>query len=214
MGDALRRVGLLGGTFDPIHLGHLRLAEDAVEQLGLDEVLFVPAPNPWRKAGRSISPVQHRLRMVQLAVAGNVRFTCSEVELRQAGPTYTADTLAALQAELGQDTALHFIMGADALLDLPHWHEPGRIIALARLAVAARQGAALPPFTQLERLVPGISAAIERIDMTPLPISSTQLRGLAASGRSLRYLVPDAVAGYIKEHALYRRDSQPASADV
>src|SRR5579871_6873413 len=198
------QIGLLGGTFDPIHIGHLRLAEEAREQLGLDRVLFLPAPHPWRKAGRPITPVAHRLAMVRLAVAGNAAFAVSTIELEQRGPTYTALTLAALRAELGDGVTLHFILGADALRDLPNWWEPGRIVALARLAVAARGRAPLRGLAELDRRVPGLIAACERVAMPALAISSTDLRRRAAEGRSLRYLVPEAVVAYIAEHQLYR----------
>jgi nicotinate-nucleotide adenylyltransferase len=203
MADEHHHIGVLGCTFDPIHLAHLRLAEDAAEQLGLERVLFVPAPNPWRKADRTITPVRHRLAMVQLAIADNPRFVCSTVELQQRGPTYTADTLEALQRELPGAT-LHFILGADALADLPHWRDPARIAALARLAVAYRAGAPPPEATELERIVPRIGAALETVEMVPLAISSTELRARAAAGRSLRYLVPGVVDAYINEHRLYR----------
>jgi len=211
---SVRHVGLLGGTFDPVHLAHLRLAEEAREQLSLDHVLFVPAPNPWRKASRAITSVAHRLAMVRLAVAGNDRFAVSTVELDQEGPTYTANTLASLHEQLGPGVILHFILGADALADLPSWHEPDRIVALARLAVALRTSSPSPNLPALEARVPGIGAAVERIAMTRLAISSTELRRKAAAGRSLRYLVPDPVAAYIEQHALYERwataDQPPA----
>ncbi|HEY7294431.1 MAG TPA: nicotinate-nucleotide adenylyltransferase [Dehalococcoidia bacterium] len=197
------QVGVLGGTFDPIHLAHLRLAEEAREQLRLDRVLFVPAPRPWRKAGRKITPVEHRLAMVRLAVAGNPAFAVSTVELEQQGPTYTVLTLEALRAELGAGATLHFILGADALRDLPNWWQPERIVTLARLAVAARGRMPLHGVEALDRRLPGLLAAFERVEMPALAISSTDLRRRAAAGRSLRYLVPDAVAAYIAAHRLY-----------
>lgn len=196
-------IGLLGGTFDPVHLGHLRLAEEAREQLGLDRVLFLPAPRPWRKARRTITPVAQRLAMVRLAVAGNPHFAVSTLELERAGPTYTADTLEALHAELGAGVTLHFILGADALRDLPNWSRPERIVALTRLAVAERRRGALRDLATLEARVPGLTIALERVAMPLLAISSTDLRRRAAAGRSLRYLAPDAVAAYIAEHRLY-----------
>jgi nicotinate-nucleotide adenylyltransferase len=201
-----QRIGLLGGTFDPIHFAHLRLAEDAREQLNLDRVLFLPAPNPWRKAGKTVVPVEHRLAMVMLAIADNPCFACSTLELDQDGPTFTANTLGALRAELGDDVVLHFIMGADALADLPHWHDPGRIVSLARLAVARRPRSRLPPLEALEQRVPGIRAVIDTVQMAPIDLSSTELRARAAAGRSLRYLMPDAVADYIQQHALYAKE--------
>ncbi len=210
------QIGVLGGTFDPIHFGHLRLAEAAREQLGLDRVLFVPAPRPWRKSGRVITPIEHRLAMVRLAIAGNAAFAVSTVELQQTGPTYTAQTLAALHAEPGAGAILHFILGADALRDLPNWWQPERILALARLAVAGRGRAAPRDVAALERRLPGLAAACEQIEMPALAISSTDLRRRAAAGRSLRYLVPDAVAAYIADHGLYQpstRQPRPRHAE-
>lgn len=199
------QIGLLGGTFDPIHVAHLRLAEEAREQLGLRRVLFIPAPQPWRKAGHSITPIEHRLVMVRLAVADNPAFAVSTAELDQQGPTYTAETLAALHAELGEVT-LHFILGTDALRDLPNWHQPARIVALARLAVALRPGRQLPALAGLDRRIPGLANAVERLETTPLGISSTALRRRLAQRRSVRYLIPDPVLAYIEEHDLYRAD--------
>jgi nicotinate-nucleotide adenylyltransferase len=201
------RIGLLGGTFDPVHVGHLRVAEEVRERLELEQVLFLPAPRPWRKSTRRITPVEHRLAMVRLAVAGNPAFAVSTVELEQQGPTYTAETLAALHAELGPGATLYFILGADALRDLPYWYRPEQIVALARLAVVVRPGRRMPDLREFERRVPGLTAAIERVDTTRLDISSTALRRLLAEGRSGRYLVPDAVLGYMDEHKLYRRKS-------
>lgn len=132
------KVGVMGGTFDPLHLGHLILAEQARDALGLDRVLFVPAGEPWRKAGRRIAPVADRVAMVRNALAGDPCFELSTVEAERVGPSYTVETLARLTEQLGPAAALHFILGRDALFDLPHWREPARIVALARLAVAAR----------------------------------------------------------------------------
>jgi nicotinate-nucleotide adenylyltransferase len=205
--DGGPRIGLLGGTFDPVHFGHLRVAEEARERLALEQILFLPAPQPWRKAGRRITPVEHRLAMVRLAVAANPAFAVSTVELEQQGPTYTAETLAALHAELGPGATLYFILGTDALRDLPHWYRPERIVALARLAVVVRPGRRMPDLSEFETRVPGLSAAIERVETTRLEVSSTALRRLLAEGRSARYLVPDPVLAYIEEHVLYRRPS-------
>lgn len=195
-------IGLLGGTFDPVHLAHLRLGEEAAEQLGLERVLFVLAPRPWRKAGRAITPTEHRLAMLRLALAGNPRFAVSTVELGREGPTYTADTLEALHREL-DPVRLHFILGADALNDLPNWQRPDEIVRLACLAVAARSGGTLPDPAALDARVPGLGR-VERLQMPRLAISSTEIRRKAAAGRSIRYLVPDAVADYIAARGLYR----------
>ncbi len=216
-----RQIGVLGGTFDPIHLAHLRLAEEAREQLGLERVLFLPAPQPWRKAGRAITPIDHRLAMVQLAVADNPFFAVSTIELELPGPTYTATTLTVLlrlmtrgalvpdlpAAQRTHGPGLHFILGADALLDLPNWHEPQRIISLARLAVTTRASTGMPDLAALEALVPSVSAAVEHVTMPVLEISSSDIRERARQGLSLRYLVPPAVIDYINGYGLYSESS-------
>src|SRR5262249_36255480 len=130
-------VGILGGTFDPVHFGHLVLAEAARDALSLAVVLFIPAGDPWRKADHAVTPGEHRLAMVPLAIEGNSPFWSSDIELRREGPTYTADTLEALAAER-LDDEFYFIVGSDALADLPNWHDPGRIVRHATLAVAPR----------------------------------------------------------------------------
>lgn len=198
------KIGVLGGTFDPIHLGHLILAEQARTRLGLERVLFVPAGEPWRKAGRQIAPVADRVAMVRAAVAGDPYFEVSLVESERRGPSYTAETLEALLALLGEAADLSFILGQDALMDLPHWRAPGRIIALARLAVAARASWTPPDLDALERAVPGISDRIDMVEMPLVEISSTDIRQRLATGISTRFLLPPAVEAYIREHGLYR----------
>lgn len=196
------RLGVLGGTFDPVHLGHLVLAEQAREQCALDRVLWVPSGDPWRKADRTIAPARHRVEMVQLAIAGHRAFELSTLEVERAGPSYSVETLAALEAR--QPAAeLFFVLGLDALEDLPNWREPQRVIELATLAVAPREGGRLAS-EALDWLVPGLAGRVVWIEMPRLDISGTELRQRAALGRSLRYLVPDAVEAYIREHALYR----------
>ena len=193
------KVGILGGTFDPVHTGHLVIAEQAREQLQLSEVLFMPAGEPWRKNGRAITAPEHRLAMLRLAAEDNDAFGISDIELRRAGPTYTADTLEALAGER-LDDEFHFIVGADALADLPNWHEPGRIVEHAMLAVAPRSAQDVN-VTALN--IPGITGRIELFDCPRLAISSTEIRERVARGASIRYLVPEAVRRYIAEHRLY-----------
>jgi len=195
------KVGILGGTFDPVHLGHLVLGEQARAELSLDQVLFIPAGNPWRKGDRAVTPAEHRLAMLRVAVEDNDGFGISDIELRREGPTYTADTLAALAGER-LDDAFWFIVGEDALADLPRWHEPERIVAHALLAVAPRTDGAAAPATAL--LPAAIRERTVRFPMPRLDISSTDIRTRVAAGRSIRYLVPDAVARYISEQGLYR----------
>jgi nicotinate-nucleotide adenylyltransferase len=185
------RLGVLGGTFDPIHLGHLVLGEAAREQLGLDAVLYVPANVQWRKAGREVAPAEHRLAMVRLAVADNPAFEASTVELERQGPSYTADTLEAL-AET-PDAELYLVLGRDAYEDLPNWVRPDRIRELATLVVAARDGE-----------VTDLAPRCVRVEMPEIGISATDIRARVAAGRSIRYLVPAAVEGYIRQNGLYR----------
>jgi nicotinate-nucleotide adenylyltransferase len=194
------KIGILGGTFDPVHAGHLVLAEQARDQLALDQVLFIPAGEPWRKSGREIAAAEHRLAMLKLAIEGNEHFAISDIELRRDGPTYTAETRQSLAAER-LDDQFWFIMGADALADLPHWHEPERIVQHAMLAVAPREAQEV---NVMALSVPGIAGRIVMFDCPALAISSTDVRARIAAGRSVRYLVPEAVTAYIAAHGLYR----------
>lgn len=199
------RLGVLGGTFDPPHIGHLILAEEARLSLGLDQVLFMPAGDPWRKAGRELSPREHRLAMTRLATAQNASFSVSTLEMEREGPSYTAETLASLQAGLDEEADLFFILGQDSLADLPHWREPGRIISLARLAVASRGGWDAAKIEALEERVLGISQRLVWLDMPRIDISSTAVRERVRKGLSIRYWVPLAVEEYIRAHGLYRK---------
>lgn len=200
------RLGVLGGTFDPIHIGHLVLAEQAREQLELKEVLFVPAGDPWRKAGKRITPAVDRRTMVELAIAGNPAFRCSSVEIDRPGPSYTADTLEALRSDR-PDAELYFIVGEDALFDLPNWKDPVRIVSLAFIAAAERgPDSRLDKLggEDLEAMVPGLSGRLVRLEMPVIGVSATDLRGRVQRGASVRYLVPEAVQRYIEERGLYR----------
>lgn len=202
-------IGVFGGTFDPIHVAHLAVAEEAAETLGLERVLFIPAGEPPHKPGRDITPAEHRLAMVELAIAGNERFAVDRRELERAGPSYTVDTLEALAAGVGTGTApdLTLILSADAFLGLMTWREPRRILELARIVVAPRDGSpdAGPDF--LAKALPDrpdLAGRATFLDGPRLRLSASELRARAAAGRSLRYLVPDAVAAYIGDHALYQ----------
>jgi nicotinate-nucleotide adenylyltransferase len=195
------KIGILGGTFDPVHVGHLVIAEQARDQLALDQVLFIPAGEPWRKADRAITSAEHRLAMLRLAINGNEAFAISDIELRRPGPSYTADTLAALAGER-LDDSFWFIVGADALQDMKHWRDPERITAHARIAAAPRAGAATVS-------IDGTPIPAERIDEFECPamhISSTDIRARVRGGRSVRYLLPEGVRRYITENRLYRPD--------
>jgi nicotinate-nucleotide adenylyltransferase len=199
------RLGVLGGTFDPPHIGHLILADEARLALALERVLFVPAGAPWRKAGRELSPREHRLAMVRLAVDDNPHFAVSTLEIDRQGPSYTADTMAELREQFGRQTEIFFIMGADSLADFPHWHEPQRILELARLAVAERPE---PEDVGLEGgLAEDLARAMrERVVWLPMPliaISASSVRERVRQGLPIRYWVPPAVEEYIRRHGLY-----------
>ena len=153
------KLGVLGGTFDPIHLGHLAAAEAARSALALDRVLFVPAGDPWLKAGATISPGEHRLAMVRAAIAGVPAYEASTVEVDRPGPTYTEVTLAQLQETYGPDTELHFIVGADTVHDLARWHEPAEVLARCTLVVMGRPAQGELDLSTLDRIAPGLRPA-------------------------------------------------------
>jgi len=202
------RVGVLGGTFDPPHLGHLILAQEALQALGLSQVLFVPAGEPWRKAGRELSPRDHRLAMVRLAVEGNPGLAVSTAEVDRPGPSYTAETLAELREQFDSETELFFIMGADSLADFPHWHQPLRILQLARLAVAERAPLGDEGFDEgiPEELEETLRQGVVWLPMPLIAISASAVRERVRQGLSIRYWVPEAVEEYIRSHRLYASD--------
>jgi nicotinate-nucleotide adenylyltransferase len=197
------RLGILGGTFDPIHHGHLVAASEVHHQLDLDRVLFVPAGNPPHKPHRPITPVNHRLRMIQLAIAGRLHFSISRVDVDRPGPCYTVDTLRLLRAAWGSEPALLFIVGVDSLTEIVTWYQPQSLLELCELAVVERPGVLVDP-ASLERELPGISSKIHWIRMPGLEISSSELRARVREGRPISYLVPAPVERYILEQGLYR----------
>lgn len=197
-----RRVGVFGGTFDPIHLGHLILAEEARSQLQLDCVYFVPAADPPHKQERVITPVEHRIRMVELATATADFFWVSRVDADRPGPHYTTDMMPLLQAELGPETQLFFLMGSDSLRDLPTWRNPGWLLEHCCLVTFTRPGSE-PDWAALERTFPGLRRHITLLEMPLLEISSTDLRARAQAGQTIRYQVPCAVEAYIRKYRLY-----------
>jgi nicotinate-nucleotide adenylyltransferase len=203
-------LGILGGTFDPIHIAHLALAEEAAEALGLERVVFVPAGVPPHKPGLDITAAEQRFAMVALAIAGNERFSVDRIEVDREGRSFTVDTLRALRERResgGPNGELTVILSAEAFLGLMTWREPERVLELARMAVAPRDGypTADPGFlaTHMPRR-PDLWGRAVFLDGPRLRLSASELRARAAAGRSLRYLVPDAVAGYIGDHGLYQ----------
>lgn len=197
-------VGVFGGTFDPIHLGHLAVAEEVGAKLRLDEVIFVPAGQPWLKADRPVSPAVHRMEMVALAIADNPSFKISSIEVDRPGPTYTVDTMDVLRRELGAGAKISFILGGDALYELPQWKEPARLVQMCRLVAFNRPGAVPPSLSWLESAIPGVSQHIIFVEVSQVDVSATQIRQRAAQGTSLHGLVPKAVERYILEQGLYR----------
>ncbi|NLV73226.1 MAG: nicotinate (nicotinamide) nucleotide adenylyltransferase [Chloroflexi bacterium] len=202
MSEPVRRVGLFGGSFDPIHLGHLCIAEDARDVLGLDRVILMPTWISPFKRHLVIASAADRLAMTRLATADNAHFEVSTMELEREGISYTVDTLRALHEHLGAGVALTVIMGADTLVTLPAWHKARALIGLARIAWYPRSGTT-PDLAALERDLPGLNARLDQLPALLIDISSTAVRTRLAEGRSIRYLVPDAVCHYIAEHGLY-----------
>jgi len=214
-----RRLGILGGTFDPVHLGHLRAAQEALDRLGLDEILFVPAAVPPHKSTREILTFESRWRMLQLAVAGNLRFSLSDLEHRAPGKSYTVHSLKEFHKE-NPEAELFFMVGCDAFFEMDTWYEYRKIFRLANIVVLCR-----PECTEDDvlnfvcqkvsgayRIIPENGqilhpelCSVYRLRNTRMDISSTIIRELASEGLSLRYLVPDNVWSYIVENGLYRK---------
>ena len=200
------RIGLFGGSFDPVHQGHLLLAETCREACQLDQVLFMPAANPPHKQQQTLAAAKHRLEMLQLAIAGNPAFVVSEMELQRGGTSYTVDTLSALH-EASPDHQYFLLMGADSLDDFPQWREPARICELAIPIVVRRRGAAPVDVQRLADLLPPPllkKISNHQIDSPTIEISSTEIRDRIAHDKSTRYRLPRAVEAYIEAHRLYR----------
>ena len=198
----VRRLGVLGGTFDPIHIGHLIMAEEARVRMGLDRVLFVPARVPPHKSRCTFAPGNDRYRMVQAAIEDNVCFDVSDVDLNRHGPSFTVDTLQAIRSEYGPQAQLYFVMGTDSLCGLKTWHRPREILRLARIVAISRPGFEVD-WQALETQVPGVSQVTELLETMHLGISSTDIRARVQRGLPIRYQVPAPVEAYIREHHLY-----------
>jgi nicotinate-nucleotide adenylyltransferase len=194
-------IGVLGGTFDPIHIGHLIVAEEARVRLGFNEVLFVPAGQPWLKLDHNITPAVHRVEMVRRAIAANPHFKLCTLEAEHSGPSYTVDTMTMLQKQLGSEAALFFLLGRDTLAGLPLWKEPEKLVQLCRLVVAPRLGS--KDLKHLETLISGLLDQVIQLDMPVIGISSSEIRQRIAQGLSIRYLVPAEVEKYIAEQKMY-----------
>jgi nicotinate-nucleotide adenylyltransferase len=198
-------VGIYGGTFDPPHIGHLILAAEARARLRLDRLLWILTPDPPHKQDQHITPLGHRLAMVQLAIAGDPGFELSRVDVNRPGPQYAVDTVRIL-AEKDPTANLVYLIGGDSLRDLPSWHRPADLVALcAFLGVVRRPGDEVD-LPSLEKTIPGLSAKIRFVDAPLLDIASHEIRARAAQGRPFRYFLPPAVYGYILDHHLYAQE--------
>ena len=197
------RTGVMGGTFDPVHLAHLIIAEEARVELELDRVIFVPAGEPWMKSDLPISPAEHRVAMLRLATGDNSAFDVSTIEVDRHGPSYTVDTLEELYQEFGQANELFLLVGWDNLMGLPLWKAPYRISKLARLVSFPRPGFARPDLEELAAHIPGVKDRVLTMEKPFISISSSEIRERVAEGKSIRYLVPDGVERYIRDYGLY-----------
>lgn len=196
-------IGVLGGTFDPIHLGHLIVAEEVRARLDLSEVIFVPTGQPWLKRNSPIAPAEHRIRMVRLAIADKPYFKLSTVEMERPGPSYSVDTIAELQGQVGARDEIFFILGWDSLAQLPLWREPSRFIQMCHLVAVPRPGYSVPDLKKLEVEISGLSKRVILMDKPEIDISATEIRKRVTQGLSISHLVPRPVERYIKRHGLY-----------
>jgi nicotinate-nucleotide adenylyltransferase len=199
------RIGVLGGTFDPVHNGHLHIAEVLRQALRLSRIIWVPAGQPPHKQGQIVSSDEDRLQMLHLALASSPTDEISLVDVERRGPSYTSDTLEALRRDLGPERVF-FLMGEDSLRDFPTWHHPDRILNLAELAVAGRPGVDAD-LERLSRDLPAVKGRVHLVPAEELAISSSDIRRRVRANESIRDLVPPAVADYIGEHNLYARTS-------
>lgn len=199
----MKKIGIMGGTFDPIHNGHLIIAQEVAYKLALDKVLFIPAADPPHKQQRKIEPVEHRLEMVKLAIAGNSKFEVSLVEVEREGLSYTVDTLEDLhRLYAGQDVDFYFIIGADAAADLLNWYQPERVVELTNFAAVGRLGYVL----SIDKLVQGLPALKDRMQLVTAPlieIAAHEIRERVCTNAPIKYLVPPSVEEYIRQHQLY-----------
>jgi nicotinate-nucleotide adenylyltransferase len=193
----------MGGTFDPVHIGHLIAAEESRARLELDEVLFIPTGLPWRKAGRPITEGHHRLAMVQRAIRGNPYFRATDMELARPGPTYTVDTLCELRRGFGSDTTLYLILGQDTLPELWRWRQPQRLLEMCTLVCVSRPGFQNFDPKSLDALSAGASPKIILLECPLIEVSGAELRRRVSHGLSIKYQVPESVEDYIYEHGLY-----------
>jgi nicotinate-nucleotide adenylyltransferase len=198
------KIGVLGGTFDPVHLGHIRMAEEARDALGLEQVILVPAGQPMSKPNRPITPAEHRIEMLRLAVKDKPHLSVSTIETERPGPSFTIDTITGLQRKYGAGAVICFILGWDSLEQVPEWHEPARLVKMCYLVSIPRPGCKPPDLDALEKKIPGISQKVICLNKPCMDVSATLIREKVALGESIDKLVPKAVAAYINKNNLYR----------
>jgi len=199
------KTGVLGGTFDPVHNGHIMIAGEAMRELNLDEVLFVPTAQTPLKEDVLITPMEHRVRMVELATDGISGFRLSRIDIDREGTSYTVDTLELLKGEPGVDRELYFIIGLDNLESLYRWREPERLVNLCHLVTVRRPGYKMPELEEVEKRVPGLSRSLIFLDKPEMDISATDIRQKVRDGKPVTDLVPGPVEEYIRKHGLYRQ---------
>jgi nicotinate-nucleotide adenylyltransferase len=198
----MQRIGILGGTFDPPHIGHLVLADCAIESLNLDQLLFVPAGDPPHKHNETRQTIEHRLAMLQLALEPDPRFTLSRIDVDRPGPHYAADMVRIIKDQ-NPDAELYFVMGGDSFHDLPNWYCPEALIELCRLAVMPRATSEIWPEMH-EDVLPGTAKTVVMIDAPLVELSSTEIVERLMHHKSVRYLVPEPVLRYIDSHECYQ----------
>lgn len=208
------RVGVFGGTFDPIHIGHLAIAEEARSSLDLDEVLVIPAGEPWLKAGQQVAEASHRMAMVELAVKSYPGLRASDIEVRRSGSTYTVDTLAELRQRSAPGTELYLVLGTDSLMDIGRWRQPQRLLELSSLVGIIRPGYTEFDPGSLDAISPGAGAKVRLLKGPMLDVSAATLRRRVSRGLSITGDVPETVEAYILQHGLYRDESTSAQLRV
>ncbi len=196
-------IGVLGGTFDPVHTGHVLVAEEAKARLNLTEVLFVPAGLPWLRGDSLGAAAEHRVHMVRLAIDDKPYFKLSTIEVERSGPSYAVDTIAELKGQLGAGDELFFILGWGSLAELPEWREPSRLITMCRLVTVPRVGFPAPDLDSLETSIPGLADRVILLGEPRVDISASEIRGRVNRGLPIDHLVPEPVERYIREQGLY-----------
>lgn len=199
------KIGILGGTFDPVHNGHLEIAREVEKELGLDKMLFMPAGQSPFKLDYEVTPAEQRMEMLRLALEEKPDYEISKLEIERPGVSYTVDTLTELKQKFGDNRELYFIMGRDSLARFAEWREPSRVIEIATLVAIPRPGCEKPDLEKLNESVPGLSSRVILLDRPLIDISSTSIREKAARGEALSGSVPKPVEKYIKQQELYRK---------